>query len=65
MVQKGQEPPEPALDGKIVTTYGGDTLLKVDRAATPEEDEKLAFRVAMELAKRYVKDPPNISGPAQ
>ena len=65
MVQKGQEPPEHALDGKIVTTYGGDTLLKVDRAATPEEDEKLAFRVAMELAKRYVKDPPNISGPAQ
>ena len=65
-VQQGQDPPEmKPLSEQIVATYGGDTLLKVDRAATPEEDKGLIRRKGLELAKRYVQSPPNLPGPAQ
>ena len=64
-VQQGQDPPElEHLSGKLALTYGGDTLLKMDRAATPEEDMELIGRKGLELAKRYVESPPNVSVPA-
>ena len=60
MVQQGQDPPELAsISGRIVSTYGGDTLLRVDQAATPEEDKKLLRKVGVEMAQRYVQNPPN------
>ena len=65
-VQQGQDPPElKHLSGKTVTTYGGDTLLKVVQAATPEEDRDLVRRTGLELAERYIQCPPNLAGPAQ
>ena len=60
MVQQGQDPPEiVATSGRIVSTYAGDTLLRVDQAATPEEDKKLLRKVGIEMAQRYVQNPPN------
>ena len=65
-VQQGQDPPElKHLSGKTVTTYGGDTLLKVVQAATPEEDRDLVRRTGLELAERYIQCPPNLAGPVQ
>ena len=44
-VQQGQDPPElKSLSEQMVATYGGDTVLRVDRAATPEEDETYCGR---------------------
>ena len=66
MVQQGQDPPElKPLSEKMVATYGGDTLLKVNRAATPGEDTLLLRKVALDMGKRYVKNPPNIPVPRQ
>ena len=65
-VQQGQDPPQlKHLSEQIVATYAGDTLLRVDRAATPEEDKELVRRMGLDLAKRYVQSPPNLPGPAQ
>ena len=65
-VQQGQDPPElKSLSEQIVPTYGGDTLLKVERAATPEQDEELTRRTGMELAERYVQSPPNLPNRAR
>ena len=65
-VQQGQDPPElKSLSEQIVPTYGGDTLLKVERAATPEQDEELTRRAGMELAERYVQSPPNLPNRAR
>ena len=62
MVQQGQDPPELAvMSGRIVTTYGGDTLLRVAQAVSREEDKKLLRRVGVEMAQRYVQDPPNVA----
>ena len=61
LVQQGQDSPEMEhLSGKIATTYGGDTLLRVDRAATPQEDQILIRKAGLEMARRYVQTPPNL-----
>jgi hypothetical protein len=61
MVQQGQDPPElKPLSEKMVVTYAGDTLLRADRAATPDGDKELIKGMALEMGKRYVKDPPNL-----
>ena len=66
LVQQGQDPPEmKPLSDQIVPTYGGDTLLKVDRAATPEDDKELTLRMGMGMANRYVQSPPNLPGTDQ
>jgi phenylpropionate dioxygenase-like ring-hydroxylating dioxygenase large terminal subunit len=66
MVQQGQDPPElKPLSEKMVPTYGGDSLLRVDRATTPEEDKELIGEKALEMAQRYVQTPPNLPNPAQ
>ena len=60
MVKQGQDPPELApMSERTISTYGGDTLLRVDQAPTPEEDKKLLRRVGVEMARRYVQSPPN------
>ncbi len=60
MVQQGQDTPEmAAMSGNVVHTYGGDTLLREQQAATQDEDKKLLQRVGVEMAQRYVEDPPN------
>jgi nitrite reductase/ring-hydroxylating ferredoxin subunit len=62
MVQRGQDPPElQVLRGRTVSTHGGDTLLRVPQAPTPEEDEKLLKQVARELGRRYLQRPPNVA----
>ena len=65
LVERGQDPPwvlpEP---GKIIPTYGGDTMLQVPSAPTVEEDRKLILKVGREIAKRYLKDPPHMKGRA-
>ena len=61
MVQQGQDPPElKAQAQQIVPTYAGDTLMKVGRAETPEEDQKMLVKLGMDMGKRYVKSPPNL-----
>jgi hypothetical protein len=37
----------------------------VDRAATPEEDENLLRKVALDMGKQYLKNPPNMVAPAR
>ena len=65
-VQQGQDPPElQSLSEQMVATYGGDTVLRVDRAATPEEDENLLRKVALDMGKQYLKNPPNTVAPAR
>ena len=62
MVKQGQDPQElAAMSGRTVNTYGGDTLLRVDQAATPDEDKKLLRKVGVDMAKRYIQDPPNVA----
>ena len=62
MVKQGQDPQElAAMSGRTVNTYGGDTLLRVDQAATPDEDKKLLRKVGVDMAKRYVQEPPNVA----
>ena len=64
-VERGQNPPwvlrEP---GKIIPTYGGDTVLRVPPASTEEEDRNLVLKAGREMAERYVKSPPNLHKPA-
>ena len=65
-VQQGQDPPQlKPLSEQMVATYGGDTVLKVTRAATSEEDKELIREKAVEMANRYVQSPPNLPGPTQ
>ena len=61
MVQQGQDPPELAVldSGNIVHNHSGDTMLNVPTASTPEEDKKLMAKLGRDMAKRYLKDPPN------
>src|SRR5262249_43322788 len=60
MIQTGEDPPELAvLRGKVVSTYGGDTLLRVPQAPTPEEDKALLQKLIRDLGRRYIQDPPN------
>ena len=66
MVQQGQDPPEmEAMSEEIVGTHGGDSLLRVPEAATSEQDKKLLSKVAIDMAKRYIKDPPNLLAPVR
>ena len=66
LVQQGQDPPElEAMSEGIVATHGGDTLLRVPEAATPEEDKNLQRKVMLDMGKRYIKDPPNMVAPAR
>ena len=64
LVERGQDPPgilrEP---GKIIPTYGGDTVLRVPPAPTEEEDRDLILKVGREMAQRYVKSPPHLQRP--
>ena len=66
LVEQGQDPPwvlrEP---GKTITTYGGDTVLRVPSAPTPEEDRKLVLKAGLDLIKRHVKKPPHLKGSAE
>lgn len=65
-VQQGEDPPElKHFSGRTITTYGGDSLLRVDRAATPEEDKELIGGMALDMAKRYVQSPPNLPSSAK
>ena len=50
------------MAGKMVNTYGGDTLLKVPEAETREKDRKLLKQVGIEMAERYLRDLPNHPG---
>ena len=62
MVQQGQDPPElEAMSGETVATYGGDSLLRVPEAATPNEEKKLLSKVALDMGKRHIQNPPNIA----
>ena len=62
LVERGQDPPGISRDpDKIIPTYGGDTVLRVPPAPTEEEDRKLVLRLGLEMAKRYVENPPHLT----
>ena len=63
MVERGQDPPwvlrEP---GVTIPTYGGDTIIRIPQASTEEGERKLLVKLGRDMAKRYIKSPPNIEG---
>ena len=60
-VEHGQDPPGVSREpGKILPTYGGDTVLRVPSASTEEEDRTLVLKVGREMAERYVENPPHL-----
>ena len=66
LVEQGQDPPwvlrEP---GKTITTYGGDTVLRVPSAPSPEADEKLVLKAGRDLVRRHLERPPHLKGSAE
>ena len=65
-VGRGEDPQGIVREpGKVIPTYGGDTIMLLPPAPTEEEDSKLIMRRAREMAKRYLKNPPNMDGSGQ
>ena len=65
-MQNGKEPMDLVREpGEVIPTYGGDTVLQIRRAPSEEQDKELMRRVALEMAYRYLKDPPNLPTPLQ
>ena len=63
MLKNGETPPEvKEMAGKMINTYGGDTLLKVPEAETRDEDKKLLKQVGIDMAERYLRELPNHPG---
>ena len=61
MVERGEESPWVSREtGKIIPTYAGDTIIQRPPAPTEEEDRKLMRRLGREMARRYLKKPPNL-----
>ena len=59
-VQQGEEPAEGYREpGKVIPTYGGDTMLNVPPAATKEKDNELLRKLGRDLAHRYLQEHPN------
>ena len=57
-VQDGQDPKGLARDqGKVVSTYANNTVVRVPAAPTPEEDRRLLLETGRKIAQAYVNDP--------
>ena len=62
-IGRGEDPPGPLRwTGKPIPTYGGDTILNTPPAPTEEEDKELLLKLGRDMAKRYLKSPPNLQG---
>ena len=63
LAQRGEDLPGILqVPGKVIPTYGGDTLLKVPPAPNEEADRKLVLEAGRDMAKRYLKNPPHLKG---
>ena len=66
LVERGQDPPGLIREhGKTIPTYGGDTVLRMSPAHTAEEDRKLVLKLGRDMARRYLKVPPNLNGSSE
>ena len=62
-IGRGEDPPGLLRwTGKPIPTYGGDTILNTPPAPTEEEDKELLLKLGRDMAKRYLKSPPNLQG---
>lgn len=59
-VARGDAPPKSIAQrgAGLIRTYCNDTVLKVPRAATPEEDDELLLQTGLRLAEQYIQSPP-------
>ena len=65
-VQRGEDPKGVIReDGKVVNCYGGNTMVYLPPAATPEEDKKLLQETGRRVAEGYLKNPPHVNGYAK
>ena len=49
-------------EGRDPDTYCNDTVVRIPKVATPEEDKKQKMDRAREMAEGYLKDPPLVAG---
>ena len=57
-VQRGEDPSGiAAKEGEVITTYSGDTAMRIPPAPTPDEDLQLLKKVAREVVERSIKAP--------
>ena len=62
-VKNGQDPEGLVREeGKIVPSYGCDTVMRVPLASTPEEDKELLRETGRKVATKYFKSPLVLSG---
>ena len=62
-IERGEDPPGLLRwTGKPIPTYGGDTIINTPPAPTEEEDKELLLKLGRDMAKRYLKSPPNLKG---
>ena len=54
-VRDGIDPPNVRRNGKLMPTYGGDSAIRVPKAADPAEDASLIRKAGRDLIDRYVK----------
>ncbi len=60
MLKNGESPPEIAvMAGKMVNTFGGDTLLRAPEAEDKAKDKKLLKKLGIDMAERYTRELPN------
>ena len=63
MVKNGESPPEVAtMAGRMVNTFGGDTLLRAPEAEDKAKDKKLLKKLGIDMAERYTRELPNHPG---
>ena len=63
-VQRGEDPVPVAGKDGILQTYTNDTVRRVPRAATPEDERRLLQATGLKWAQEYVKDHPPFVGTA-
>jgi phenylpropionate dioxygenase-like ring-hydroxylating dioxygenase large terminal subunit len=65
-VQRGEDPKGVDRENReVVHCFGGNTMVYLPPAATPEEDKKLLKATGLRVAKGYLKNPPHVNGYAK
>ena len=61
-VERGEDPPGMLQwPGDRIPTFAGDTVISAPPAPTEEADRKLVRKLARDMARRYVKNPPHLN----
>jgi hypothetical protein len=57
-VQRGEDPPTLKRDGKVVPTYSNDTILRIPRTGSDEDDRKLLLETGRKVCEEYLRNHP-------